>query len=163
MKTPRHAILIAVRGFFRSTALPATWKDGEDPESESGIGVSEERSYMNWLGKVAMIFGTFLALTANAQESRPPVSRPQGSSSAVILKVRTEAAKMATARFSRLFSALYEQKIRGELILSAKQVDGLIWETLTSAQARVLSRIMGGEMQQTPGPAAKRKRAAPPS
>jgi len=27
--------LIAVRGFFRSKALPATWKGGEDPESES--------------------------------------------------------------------------------------------------------------------------------
>jgi hypothetical protein len=72
---------------------------------------------------LAMMFGTFLALTANAQEGRQRAKGALGSPSGVILTLRREAAKTATARFSQLFSALSEEKIRAELKLSAEQAD----------------------------------------
>ena len=82
---------------------------------------------MRSLVKLGMMLGTFLAtllaLNGNAQESQQPATRSRESASPVIPKLRDEAAKMGTARFSKLFSALSDKKIRAELRLTAEQAD----------------------------------------
>jgi hypothetical protein len=78
---------------------------------------------MNSPATFAMIVGTLLALSANAQDSRKSASQPQGQPSAVVARLRDEAAKVGTGKFSELFWALSERKIRAELGLSAQQDD----------------------------------------
>ncbi len=75
---------------------------------------------MKSLVPLAMISGTVLGLSAKGQESRQPTRRPPGSPSAVTLKLRREAAKVATAKFSQLFSTLSDGTIRPDLKLSAR-------------------------------------------
>ncbi len=105
---------------------------------------------MKSLVKLAMIVGAFLALSANGQESRQPKPGLRGSPSAIVLKLRREAAKMATAGLSELFSALSDKEIRAELKLSEEQADlaGRL-ETLTRD---VIKAWLLRDLDATPAP-----------
>jgi hypothetical protein len=105
---------------------------------------------MKSLMTLAMISGTVLALSAKGQESGQPTRGPQRSPSAVTLKLRREAAKVATANFSQLFSALSDGKIRPALKLSARQAD--LADRLEKLTRDVVSAWLLRDLDATPPP-----------
>jgi len=109
------------------------------------------------------------ALLDPALAARLRLSRSQRDEVAFLLTNKDEISDMQSEAQGRPVlpvsdpeSVIVSERIARDARDRLDQVDGLIWETLTSAQARVLSRIMG-EMQQAPLPAAKRKKATRPA